>query len=256
MMMTRPIAWVTGANRGIGRGISAALAERGFDVVGTDLAENDDTTATTNLVEKAGGVFHFLKGDISRANEAAELTAAAMHFGPLHCLVNNAGLQTRQRVDILELSEAEFDRLAAVNLRGTFFLTQAVAKAMLADKPVSGRSIVTITSAAASAANPMSAAYCMTKSGLSMMVRLFALKLAAARIASFEVRPGLIRTPMTSPDLRPYLAAFESGRVPYRDWGQIEQVGQAVATLASGGIPYCTGDVINVGGGFQIEQIG
>ena len=254
--MTRPIAWVTGANRGIGRGISAALAARGFDIIGTDLSENDDTGITSKLVQEAGATFHFLQGDISRASEAVDLTAAAMRHGPLHCLVNNAGLQTRQRVDILELSEAEFDRLMAVNLRGTFFLTQAVARAMLAAEPVSGRCIVTITSAAASAANPMSAAYCMTKAGLSMMVRLFALKLATARIASFEVRPGLIRTPMTSNDLRPYLAAFESGRVPYRDWGQIDQVGKSVATLAAGDIPYCTGDVINVGGGFQIEQIG
>ena len=253
--MTRPIAWVTGANRGIGRGISAALAQRGFDVVGTDLAENDDTAITRGMIEEAGGSFRFLQGDLSRADEAVDLTAAAMRDGPLHCLVNNAGLQTRQRIDILELPEAEFDRLMAVNLRGAFFLTQAVANAMLADPPTPGRSIVSITSVAARAANPMSAAYCMTKAGLSMMVRLFALRLATARIASFEVRPGLIRTPMNSDDLRPYEAAFESGRVPYRGWGQIDQVGKAVATLASGDIPYSTGDVINVAGGFQIEQI-
>ncbi|WEK46275.1 MAG: 3-ketoacyl-ACP reductase [Candidatus Andeanibacterium colombiense] len=253
--MTRPIAWVTGANRGIGRGISAALAARGFDLVGTDLDENDDTRTTGAMVEEAGGSFRFLQGDIGHAGDAADLAAAAMRDGPIHCLVNNAGLQTRQRVDILELPEAEFDRLMAVNLRGTFFLTQAVAKAMLADEAVPGRSIVSITSVAARAANPMSAAYCMTKAGLSMMVRLFALRLAASGIASFEVRPGLIRTPMNSDDLRPYLAAFESGRVPYRDWGQIDQVGKAVATLASGDIPYSTGEVINVAGGFQIEQI-
>jgi NAD(P)-dependent dehydrogenase (short-subunit alcohol dehydrogenase family) len=253
--MTRPIAWVTGANRGIGRGISAALAKRGFDIIGTDLAEVEDTAITRRMIEDAGGSFRFLEGDVALAADAGKLTAAARRDGPLHCLVNNAGLQTRQRVDILELPEAEFDRLMAVNLRGTFFLTQAVAKAMLADEPVPGRSIVSITSVAARAANPMSAAYCMSKAGLSMMVGLFALRLATAGIASFEVRPGLIRTPMNSDDLRPYEAAFESGRVPYREWGQIDQVGKAVATLASGDIPYSTGDVINVAGGFQIEQI-
>lgn len=251
----RPIGWVTGANRGIGRGISAALAARGFDVVGTDLEENEDTGITRRMVENAGGSFRFLQGDVGRANAASKLTAAAMRDGPVHCLVNNAGLQTRQRIDILDLPEAEFDRLMAVNLRGAFFLTQAVAKAMLADQPSPGRSIISITSVAARAANPMSAAYCMTKAGLSMMVRLFALRLAAAGIASFEVRPGLIRTPMNADDLRPYLAAFETGRVPYRDWGQTDQVGKAVATLAAGDIPYCTGEVINVAGGFQIEQI-
>jgi NAD(P)-dependent dehydrogenase (short-subunit alcohol dehydrogenase family) len=207
------------------------------------------------MVEGAGGSFRFLQGDVANAGGAAELVAEAMRRGPIHCLVNNAGLQTRQRVDVLELPEAEYDRIMSVNLRGTFFLTQAVANAMLADEPVSGRSVVSITSVAARAANPMSAAYCMSKAGLSMMVRLFALRLATAGIASFEIRPGLIRTPMNSDDLRPYLAAFESGRVPYRDWGQIAQVGQAVATLAAGDVPYCTGEVINVAGGFQIEQI-
>ena len=121
--MSRPLAWVTGANRGIGRGISVALAARGFDVVGTDLQDNDDTRITARKVEEVGGSFRFLQGDISRADEAPRLAAAAAEASPLHCLVNNAGLQTRQRVDILELPEAEFDRLMAVNLRGTFFLT-------------------------------------------------------------------------------------------------------------------------------------
>ena len=253
--MSRPLAWVTGANRGIGRGISAALAARGYDVVGTDLQEGDDTAITARMVNEAGGNFRFLEGDISRASEAPRLAAAAAEGGPLQCLVNNAGLQTRQRVDILELPEAEFDRLMAVNLRGTFFLTQAVAKLMLAAPASPGRSIISITSVAARAANPMSAAYCMTKAGLSMMVRLFALRLATAGIATYEVRPGLIRTPMNADDLRPYEAAFESGRVPLRRWGQIDEVGKAVAGLASGDIPYSTGDVINVAGGFQIEQI-
>ena len=253
--MNRPLAWVTGANRGIGRGICAALAARGFDIVGTDLEKSKDTNITDRMVQEAGGRFRFLQGDISRAAEATRLTAEAAAGRRLHCLVNNAGVQTRQRVDILELPEAEFDRLMAVNLRGTFFLTQAVAKAMLSEPAAAGRSIISITSAAARAANPLSAAYCMTKAGLSMMVRLFALRLAEAGIATFEVRPGLIRTPMNADDLRPYEAAFASGRVPLRRWGQIEEVGKAVASLACGDIPYSTGDVVNVGGGFQIEQI-
>lgn len=253
--MTRPLAWVTGANRGIGRGISAALAARGIDVLGTDLAETDDTSVTRGLVEGAGTRFTFLPGDIGQASQAAGLVQAAVQHGPIHCLVNNAGLQTRQRMDLLDMTEAEYDRIMAVNLRGTFFLTQAVARAMVAAAPVPGRSIVTITSAAAEAVNPRSAAYCMSKAGLSMMVRLFALDLARAGIATYEVRPGLIRTPMNAEDLTPYEAAFASGRVPARKWGQIEDVGKAVASLASGDIPYATGDVVNVSGGFQIAQI-
>ncbi len=253
--MNRPLAWVTGANRGIGRGISAALAARGFDLVGTDLEETAETEITARMVGEAGGCFRFLQGDISQAHTAPRLVASAEESGRLRCFVNNAGLQTRQRVDILEMPEAEFDRIMSVNLRGTFFLTQAVARSMLASPAGEGRSIISITSAAASAANPMSAAYCMSKAGLSMMVRLFALRLAEAGISSYEIRPGLIRTPMNADDLRPYEAAFKSGRVPLRRWGQIEEVGKAVASLACGDIPYCTGDVINVAGGFQIEQI-
>lgn len=253
--MTRPLAWVTGANRGIGRGICEALAARGFEIVGTDLAETDDTAVTRERVGKAGGGFRFVAGDISKADEAADLVERATEGRPLHCLVNNAGVQTRERMDLLDMTEAEFDRIMSVNLRGTFFLSQAAARVMEKAEPTPGRSIVFITSAAAEAANPKSAAYCVSKSALSMAVRLFALRLATTGIATFEIRPGLIRTPMNSDDLRPYEQAFESGRVPLRQWGHIEQVGKAVATLAAGDIPYSTGDVFNISGGFQITQI-
>ena len=241
--MNRPLAWVTGANRGIGRGISAALAARGLDVVGTDLQQNDDTEITARMVREAGGSFRFLQGDISRAGEAPRLAAAAAEGRPLQCLVNNAGVQTRQRVDILELPEAEFDRLMAVNLRGTFFLTQAVAKMMLEAPASPGRSSISISSVAARAASE------------DLLRADTAVRLAEAGIATYEVRPGLIRTPMNADNLRPYEAAFESGRVPLRRWGQIDEVGKAVAGLASGDIPYSTGDGINGAGGLQIEQI-
>ena len=254
--MTRPLAWVTGANRGIGRGICAALAERGFSIVGTDIEATDDTGITRELVEKAGGSFRFVAGDISKTEDAGDLVAEVTKDQPLHCLVNNAGVQTRDRIDILDMPEAEYDRIMSVNLRGTFFLTQAAARVMEKGPAEPGRSIVFITSAAAEAANPRSAAYCLSKSALSMAVRLFALRLATTGIATYEIRPGLIRTPMNSDDLRPYEQAFESGRVPLRQWGHIEQVGKAVATLAAGDIPYSTGDVFNISGGFQISQIG
>ncbi|MFV0246010.1 MAG: 3-ketoacyl-ACP reductase [Qingshengfaniella sp.] len=257
--MIRPLACVTGCNRGLGRGISAALAIGGFDIIGVDRARTEDTRHTRGLVEQAGGQMRFVSCDIADTAAVVGLEAQLADRGPVHCLVNNAGVQTRERVSLLDLTPDEFDRVLSVNLRGTFFLTQKIAGLMRADPPnpdLGVRSIITVTSSAAQAANPQTAAYCLSKSALSMMVRLFALELAGDGIASYELRPGLIRTPMTGPDLRPYEAMFSSGRVPAGDWGSIEQIGTAVATLARGGLPYCTGEVVNISGGFQIEQIG
>jgi NAD(P)-dependent dehydrogenase (short-subunit alcohol dehydrogenase family) len=255
MSSERPVAIVTGANRGIGRACAVALAGRGFDLAGIDLAKNDDTIETERAVVAAGGAVAFFVGDIADAARHAALVEEVMtKTGPIACLVNNAGVQTRERVDLLDLSPAEFDRVVSVNLRGTFFFTQAVARAMLAAPVRDGRSIVTITSSAAAAANPSAAPYCVSKTGLSMIVRLFALRLAEAGIAVHEVRPGIIRTAMTGPNLEPYERILAT-RVPLRRWGGPVDVGRAVAALASGDIGYTTGDVFNISGGFQIDQI-
>jgi 3-oxoacyl-[acyl-carrier protein] reductase len=254
-MNGRPIAWVTGANRGIGRACSVALASRGLDLVGIDVARNADTDETARLVAEAGGTLTFVTGDLAAIDGHAALVEEALRSGPVSCLVNNAGVQTRERADLLELAPAEFDRVMVVNLRGTFFLTQAVARAMLAEAPREGRSIVTITSSAAVAANPRAAPYCLSKSGLSMMVKLFALRLAEAGIAVHEVRPGIVRTAMTGPDLAPYERLLASGQIPFKRWGAVEDVGRAVASLAAGDIPYSTGDAFHISGGLQIDQI-
>jgi 3-oxoacyl-[acyl-carrier protein] reductase len=255
--MTRPVALVTGANRGIGRAIAVALAGAGFDPVCSDLAETEDTAETARQVSAAGGRHRFAALDIAAiATHADRLAAIQADAGPLTCLVNNAGVQTSRRGDMLEVTPEDYDRLLTVNLRGTFFLTQAVARLMLAEAPGERRrSIVTISSSGATIAYPLIAAYCLSKTGLSMMTKLFAVRLAEAGIGVYEVRPGLIRTSMTAAASERYDAFIAQGGVPERRWGTPEDVGRAVATLASGGFTYVTGEAVAVGGGLQIAHV-
>lgn len=255
--MTRPVALVTGANRGIGRGIAVALAGRGFDLVCADLAATPETAETLRLAHEAGGRHRFAALDIAdveaHAGRLAEIRAEA---GPIACLVNNAGVQTPNRGDMLDVTPADFDRVLGVNLRGTFFLTQAVARLMLGEPdPAPGRSIVTISSSSATIAYPLIAPYGLSKTGLRMMTQLFALRLAEAGIGVYEIRPGFIRTEMTAAAAGPYDAFIMAGGVPERRWGTPEDVGRAVATLAGGGFTHVTGEAISVGGGLQIATV-
>ena len=177
-------------------------------------------------------------------------------FGRLDCLVNNAGRGAVVRGDLLDLTPENYDTVMNVNLRGTLFLTQAAARAMLAQGDTGHpRSIVTITSASAEMASPDRIDYCVSKAGLSMAMRGFALRLAAEGIAVFEVRPGIIRTDMTAPVAERYDARIADGLVPAGRWGEPADVGEAVASLASGKFGYATGSVICVDGGLMLPRL-
>jgi NAD(P)-dependent dehydrogenase (short-subunit alcohol dehydrogenase family) len=174
----------------------------------------------------------------------------------LDVLVNNAGIPSPVRGDLLDVTAPAFDAVMEVNLRGTFFLTQAVARRMLADSSEApARCIVTIGSVSADAASPERAAYCCSKAALSMMVKLFALRLAPHGIACHEVRPGIVRTDMTRPVADRYDALIGEGRVPIARWGEPEDVGRAVAALCAGEFPYVTGQVLHVDGGLNIPTL-
>ena len=159
------------------------------------------------------------------------------------------------RGDLLDVSSESFDRVLGINLRGTFFLTQAVARRMLADAP-SGhpRSIVTISSANAIIASPDRGEYCVAKAGLAMMTRLYALRLAAAGIGVYEIRPGVIRTDMTKVATAKYDKLIAEGLTPIARWGEPEDVGRAAAMLARGELSFVTGEAINVDGGLHIQK--
>lgn len=252
----RPAALVTGARRGIGRAACIALAEKGFDVVGADISE-DGAAETRAGVEAAGRDFVFLKADIADVAAHGALVQAAWEaFGGLECLANVAGVQVAVRQDMLETTPESWDRLLAVNARGTFFLSQQVAKRMIAPSaPVRGhRSMCFVSSVNSVMASVNRAEYCVSKAGVTMIARLFAFRLAGHGINTYDIQPGVIRTDMTRDVWDSYGAQIEGGLTQIRRWGEAEDIGRAIATLASGAIPYSTGHSFPVDGGMLMPR--
>jgi NAD(P)-dependent dehydrogenase (short-subunit alcohol dehydrogenase family) len=258
MAARAPIALVTGARRGIGRAIACALADAGFDLVLNDLLDDALTRETLAMIEARGRSVVFAEGSIADLDGHAGLVERAFGaFGTLDCLVNNAGIQVKVRGDLLDVRPESFDEVLAVNLRGTFFLTQAVARRMLAEVRSAAdppRAIVTISSANARIVGPNRAEYCIAKTGLAMMNQLFAVRLAEADIACFEVRPGIIRTDMTAPAKARYDALIAQGLSPMRRWGEPEDVARTVAALAERRLPFNTGEAFHVDGGLHVRH--
>lgn len=253
-----PVALVTGGQRGIGRGCVYALAEAGFDVVVNDLERSADAEETLEGVAERGRRAAFVKANLADLDQHPRLVAEAVAaFGGLDCLVNNAGVSVLSRSDLLDVSPESFDRCIAVNLRGTFFLTQRVTRWMVAHPAAEGdppRSIVTISSSNARLVSIARGEYCMSKAGLAMMVQLFGVRLAEEGIGVYEIRPGLIRTPMTAKSAATYDKAIAEGISPIRRWGEPEDVGRTVATMATGGLPFTVGQVVCTDGGMYIRH--
>ncbi len=259
-MVARPaVALVTGARRGIGRGIAWALAEQGFDVVVNDLLEDRDTRATLDGIAARGRRTAFIAHDVADVTGHAEFVDRAFAaLGTIDCLVNNAGIQVKVRGDLLDVTTTSFDDVLGVNLRGTFFLTQAVARKMLAESRASSdpsRSLITISSTNARTVGPNRAEYCIAKSGLAMVNQLFALRLAEHDIMCYEIRPGIIRTDMTAGAFDRYEGLIKDGLTPIRRWGEAGDVGATVAALARRLLPFNTGDAFNVDGGFHMRVL-
>jgi len=252
----RKVAFVTGAGRGIGRGIALALAQQDFNVVINDLHADAEVEETVAALQAAGAEVKTAIGDISVLDGHDDLVERAWAaFGRIDCLVNNAGVSVARRGDVLDVKPDSFDRLININLRGPFFLTQAVARRMVAAPGRDFRSIITISSLNAETASYDRAEYCISKTGLSMMSKVFALRLAGEGIATYEVRPGVIRTSMTAVAKEKYDRLFASDGVPISRWGEPEDVGRAVAALAGGAFRYSTGEVVHVDGGLSLPRL-
>lgn len=252
----KPAAFVTGARRGIGRATCVALAAKGFDVVGADIAE-EGAAETRAAVEAAGGHFAFLQADVADvAGHAALLDAAWGAFGGLECLANVAGVQVAVRQDMLETTPESWDRLLDVNTRAVFFLSQGMAKRMIADgAPKRGhRSLVFVSSVNAVMASLNRAEYCVSKAGVSMVARLFAMRLADHGINTYDIQPGVIRTDMTRKVWDSYGAQIEAGLTQIKRWGEAEDIGGAIATLAAGAMPYSTGHSFPIDGGMLMPR--
>ncbi|QKD02016.1 3-ketoacyl-ACP reductase [Mesorhizobium loti] len=253
--MTRPAAIVTGGARGIGLACAEALADAGFDILVADLAEQAPHGLSANITRR-GAKLAYIRCDIANLDGHPALVDTAMRaFGRIDCLVNNAGVGAVLRGDLLELKPENFDRTLDINLRGTVFLSQAVAKAMLATPGNHPRSIITVTSVSAEMASPERSEYCISKAGLSMWVKNLALRLAPENIGVFELRPGIIRTDMTAGISAKYDALIDSGLVPAKRWGEASDIGAMVATLASGKLGFSTGSIINVDGALSVPRL-
>jgi NAD(P)-dependent dehydrogenase (short-subunit alcohol dehydrogenase family) len=260
----RPIALVTGAGRGIGRGIVLELARQGFDVAGLDIVfdpkdRRKGLFEVKAKVERLGRRFLPVRCDIAdlEAHDRA-LDEIIRRFGRIDVLVNNAGIAPERRLELLETTPASYDRVMGTNARGTFFLTQNVARRMAPRTTGERRlapSIVFITSISATVSSPSRSEYCMSKAALSMAATLFAHALAPHGISVFEIRPGIIATDMTAPVKAKYDQLIAAGLVPQGRWGLPEDAGKAVAALATGALPYSTGAIIEVSGGMNIRRL-
>jgi NAD(P)-dependent dehydrogenase (short-subunit alcohol dehydrogenase family) len=236
-------------------GIARKLADEGFDLIIHGKSDSQALKdAQVELQFKGSSVFR-LAFDISNVDIHDQMIEAAWNcFGRIDCLVNNAGVTVKSRGDILDVNLDSFDEQLAVNLRGTFFLTQAVTKRMIKEEPDHFRSVVIISSSNAVAASIDRSEYCIVKSGLSMMVKLFALRLAESGINVYEIRPGLIETDMTFVAKNRYAEFLKAGFSPINRWGQPSDVGSLVAILAIGKMAFSTGDAISVDGGLLITR--
>lgn len=256
MAHSQGVALVTGARRGIGRGIAYALADAGFDLVLNDIDHDQAMADTMQGVQSRGRTARTAIGDIAALDNLPALCKTAWDaFGRIDHLVNNAGVSVASRGDLLDVSVESYDRNLDTNLRGPFFLTQHIARRMLSAASDRYRSVVFISSISAETASPSRGEYCLSKTGVSMAAKLYALRLADAGIGVHEVRPGIIRTDMTAISEKVFDDRIANGISPIRRWGTPEDVGLAVATLCAGAFPFSTGGAFEVGGGIHLKSL-
>jgi len=255
----KPIALVTGGSRGIGHGCALALAQSGFDLAIGGRRPESECTPALDALRQAGAVVLYAVCDVADASQRSGLLAAIKaRFGRLNVLVNNAGIAPSERRDILEATEESFEHVVRTNLQGPYFLTQAVARWLIEQKQADAAfhgCIVNVSSISSTVASVNRGEYCISKAGVSMAAQLWAVRLAEFGLPVYEVRPGVIATDMTAGVHHKYDRLIADGLVPERRWGQPEDVGRAVATLARGDIPYATGQVVVVDGGMTLPKL-
>jgi NAD(P)-dependent dehydrogenase (short-subunit alcohol dehydrogenase family) len=255
----RRIAAVTGGTRGIGLGIVKALIAEGWSLALSGRRSPEEIEPLLLELRASGGEAAYFQGDLgSREGREGFINGIRQTFGALHLLVNNAGMAPRERRDLLEASEESFDELIGVNLKGPYFLTQAAAKLMLESRRTETDwkgGITFVTSVSAETASLNRGEYCVSKAGLAMTARLFAVRLGSEGIPVWEIRPGLIQTDMTAGVKSRYDTLIAEGLVPEGRWGFPEDIGKTVAALARGDIPYATGSVIHLDGGLHLPRL-
>lgn len=257
--MTSPVALVTGASRGIGRAIALGLAQSGFDLVVNYVTRAESALEVVKEIEGLGQKAIAISCNVSQRDDRDRLLKDALkELGHIDLLVNNAGIAPLERVDLLETGEASFDAVMTANLKGPFFLSQAVSKQILIQEPTlkwARGVIINVSSISAYTSSTNRGEYCLSKAAMSMMTSLFADRLAPEGVMVYEIRPGVIATDMTGAVKQKYDDLIEQGLTPIRRWGKPEDVAKAVVMLAQGALAFSPGQRIDVDGGFHIRRL-
>jgi NAD(P)-dependent dehydrogenase (short-subunit alcohol dehydrogenase family) len=250
---SKKTAVITGGAGGIGFGTAQRLAADGFNIAIFDIRDESAVSEKIAQLNAAGSDTMYFCGDIARVDDCYTFVEKVIEkYRKIDVLVNNSGVAPKVRADMLETTEESIDYVFGVNIKGTFFMTQAVARRMIEQND---GIIVNISSISAYASSVNRPEYCMSKSAISMMTVLFADRLAAHGIRVYEIRPGVIRTEMTAPVTEKYDRMIAEGVFPIERWGYPDDVAQAVAAFANGSFPYSTGEIINVDGGFHLRRL-
>jgi 3-oxoacyl-[acyl-carrier protein] reductase len=258
-MRKNRVAFVTGGSRGIGKAISLSLAELGYDLAINYFTHREEALLVQTAASQLGVHVELIQADISQTAEHSRIEKFLRGtFGQVDVLVNNAGIASAKREDMLHAKEDSFDDLLQTNLKGPYFLTQRIANWMIELRrqlsdylPV----IINISSISAYTASTNRAEYCLSKAAVSMMTQLFADRLAEYEIPVFEIRPGIIRTDMTESVKHSYDQRIQDGLTPIKRWGLPSDVAKAVEAIVKGYFPFSTGQVIDVDGGFHIRRL-
>jgi len=253
------IAFVTGGTRGIGLGIAEELARAGFDLAINGVREEIIVKQALGGLSNYGIKVAYFQGDVSKKDDRQGMVEAILQrFGKINILVNNAGIAPPVREDILEASEESFDIVLNVNLRGPYFLTQLVASRMIESKKQLNDEffcIINISSVSATVASVNRGEYCISKAGIAMATKLWASRLGEFDIPVYEIQPGVIRTDMTSGVISKYDQLFANGLAIQQRWGVPSDIGKVAAAMATGSMPYSTGQVVRVDGGMTVPRL-
>ncbi len=264
MKKTIPVVLVTGASRGLGRGIAVEAAKRGYSAVINYAKDRKSALETVSMCTahqlSKDQQFVSVQADIGDSSQSIKLLKKALsEVGRIDALVNNAGVAPKVRRDLTEMTEESFNEVMKVNLQGPFFLTQQVAKYWLNESPTpllpGGFKVIFVSSISAAAISLNRGEYCISKAGLAMVNKLWALRLAEHGVQVYELRPGIMATDMTFGVKEKYDKLLSEGLVPMKRWGTAENVGEAAGALLSGQFPFSTGEVLYVDGGLHIQRL-
>jgi len=255
----KKVAIITGSGRGIGRGIAILLAKYGWHVVINDFGNPEPPKETLQLVNAEGAEGLIVMADVTSAVDRERLVKETLDkFGQIDLLVNNAGIAPRVRMDMLETNIDSMHEVLEVNTIGPFFLTQLVAKIMIqeaAENQVERPKIINISSNSAYTSSTSRAEYCISKAAVSMSTLLFADRLAEYGINVYEIRPGIIKTPLTEIVREKYDKLISEGITPIKRWGLPEDIAKAIVAIAEDYFPFSTGQVFDVDGGFHMHRL-